>query len=196
MNWERRIKKLEWTNRLLIAGLAFVLLSGQGAARDHFSVSSDTGTIMLKADKERTHLTLKHKDSPVDLVLDVGGFGKERGGAAIYFVDPRTGWHEKASEYVAPRQDRPMRIAKSKVRDLHGKLNIWMTIKKADVPDSWKPLEKPLRKGDEEPFMIVEPDPWGTPYEIKKLDKRKFRIVSAGPDRKHGTKDDIAYPEE
>ena len=59
--------------------------------------------------------------------------------------------------------------------------------------------EEVVEQGGEvgdEPFMKEEDDPWGLPYYIEKLGRRKFRICSAGPDGDEGTDDDLCYPDD
>ena len=87
-------------------------------------------------------------------------------------------------------------IAAAKVRDLHGKVKIWMTIKKKGVPQDFTELETPLRKNDDEPFLRVDDDPWGNPYYLKTMGRKKFQVCSAGEDGEEDTEDDICYPEE
>lgn len=46
-----------------------------------------------------------------------------------------------------------------------------------------------------EPYMHRMPkDPWGEAYALRKLDRRKFEIVSKGPDKQLGTEDDVVWP--
>ena len=87
-------------------------------------------------------------------------------------------------------------IAATKCRDLHSKVKMFMTLTKSGVPDALDELETPITKGSDENFLTLEDDPWGTPYYIEKLGRRKFRICSAGPDQDVGTDDDMCYPEE
>jgi len=87
-------------------------------------------------------------------------------------------------------------IAATKCRDLHSKVNTWMTLTKKGVPSDLSELEESITRGGDEPFMVVEDDPWGVPYYIDQLGRRKFRICSNGPDQEEGTDDDICYPED
>lgn len=46
-----------------------------------------------------------------------------------------------------------------------------------------------------EPLIEALPlDPWDTPYEYERSGGTRFRILSAGPDRMHGTEDDLEWP--
>ena len=87
-----------------------------------------------------------------------------------------------------------LQVATTKCRDIHGKVRLWMTLLKKDAPQDLKELEAPISRASEASFMHVENDPWGTPYAIRPLGPRKFRICSAGPDNQAGTDDDICYP--
>jgi len=86
-------------------------------------------------------------------------------------------------------------IAAAKCRDLHGKVHTWMTLTKKGVPQDLTELEESITRAGDEPFMVNEDDPWGTPYYIEPQGRRKFVICSAGPDQDEGTDDDICYPE-
>ena len=57
------------------------------------------------------------------------------------------------------------------------------------TPQSLKDLAMPPRSGGK-PLIRLEPDPWGGPYHLEHLDNA-VRVVSAGPDRKMGTDDDL-----
>ncbi|MHC4953744.1 MAG: prepilin-type N-terminal cleavage/methylation domain-containing protein [Planctomycetota bacterium] len=87
-------------------------------------------------------------------------------------------------------------IAEAKCRSIHGDVKTWMALTKQGVPDDLAELEQPITRSDDEPFMKLEDDPWGEPYFLEKLSRRKFRICSAGPDSEAGTEDDICYPAE
>ena len=87
-------------------------------------------------------------------------------------------------------------IAKAKCEDIHGKVGIWIIRKKTGVPSDLEELESPLTRSSDDPFMLVEPDPWGNPYRIVSLGRRKYQICSDGPDGESDTEDDICYPEE
>ena len=87
-------------------------------------------------------------------------------------------------------------IAAAKCQDIHGKVSLFMSLTKTGVPDSLDELDSPITRGGDESFMPPTDDPWGVPYYIEKLGRRKFRICSAGEDRDEGTDDDICYPED
>ena len=87
-------------------------------------------------------------------------------------------------------------IAGTKCQDIYAKVNTWMTLTKSPVPDDLSELATPISRGDDRPFMEVGDDPWGVPYYIDKLGRRRFRICSAGPDMEEGSEDDICYPED
>ncbi|MEM8886227.1 MAG: prepilin-type N-terminal cleavage/methylation domain-containing protein [Planctomycetota bacterium] len=87
-------------------------------------------------------------------------------------------------------------IAAAKCKDIYNKVGLWKMTKKTGVPDSLDELEAPLRKSQDEPFMVMEPDPWGEDYRIVKLSRSKYRICSNGPDMEPDTDDDICYPED
>jgi len=87
-------------------------------------------------------------------------------------------------------------IALTKCRDIHNSVSTWMTLTKKGVPTDLSELEESITRGGDEPFMKEEDDPWGLPYYIEKLGRRKFRICSAGPDGDEGTDDDLCYPED
>jgi len=59
-------------------------------------------------------------------------------------------------------------------------------------PDTLAEMERPLHPG-EEPFVVVERDPWGGPFTLHREDDR-LRVRSRGPDGAEGTDDDIAWP--
>ena len=87
-------------------------------------------------------------------------------------------------------------IAETKCREIHGRVKVFMMLEKSGVPDTLDELDVPLSKGGEDSFLPPEVDPWGTPYYIEKLGRRKFRVCSSGPDQDEGTDDDICYPED
>jgi len=86
-------------------------------------------------------------------------------------------------------------IAAITCQDIHLKVYAWMALTKRGVPASLDEVAKPITRVDDEPFMEVETDPWGTVYSVERLGPREFRICSAGPDRERGSADDICYPE-
>ena len=108
-------------------------------------------------------------------------------GLLAAFVGPEI-W----SMFFAGQQD----IASAKCRDLHNKVNFWMIQKKTGIPDDLSELEEPLSKGDDQPYITVEPDPWGNDYYIRPTGRRKFQVCSPGPDGDPDTEDDICYPED
>ena len=87
-------------------------------------------------------------------------------------------------------------IAAAQCRALHGKVKYWMITTKKGLPGDLTDLEAPIRRGSDEPFMIIEDDPWGNAYFIRALGKRKFQICCPGEDGEEDTEDDICYPEE
>jgi general secretion pathway protein G len=106
-------------------------------------------------------------------------------GLLAAFVGPEI-W----SMFAAGQED----IATAKCKDLHGKINVWMMRKKTGVPDDFEELTGSLSKNDDQPFMQIEPDPWGNDYYIRKEGRRKFTVCSPGPDGDIDTEDDICYP--
>ncbi|MEM8882669.1 MAG: type II secretion system protein GspG [Planctomycetota bacterium] len=89
----------------------------------------------------------------------------------------------------------PEKIAAQRCRELYNLVKLWMMIRRSEPPESLTEMEAPLRPSDSEPFYVREKDPWGRHYEIVKTGTRSFRIRSAGPDGKHGSDDDIAFPD-
>ena len=86
-------------------------------------------------------------------------------------------------------------IAEQMCKDIYDKVNLWKTLTKAKrVPTDLSELEEPITRSADEPFYVVTEDPWGTKYWIERIDNRKFRIWSAGPDGQEGTEDDISWP--
>ena len=85
-------------------------------------------------------------------------------------------------------------VAETRCKQLHGNVKTWMSIRKTSLPDSLDDLEAPLTKGDDQPFISNDPDPWGNPYFINPLGRRKFQICSPCPDGEEETEDDICYP--
>jgi len=62
------------------------------------------------------------------------------------------------------------------------------------LPDSLEELTEPDPKLGA-PFMDGIPkDPWGTPYELERDGRQRFRIRSCGKDRAPGTDDDLVWP--
>ena len=83
-------------------------------------------------------------------------------------------------------------VATTNVRSIHETATYW-TMKKHKIP-TMEELVEPDEKGDV--ALAVEPeDPWGNPYEIRELDgRRRFEVLSWGPDMQEGNEDDIVYP--
>ena len=77
---------------------------------------------------------------------------------------------------------------------MHAAVETWMKITDASVcPPELGCLETPVPP-HEEPFLVLDPDPWGQPFRIDVEGPRAFRICSNGPDAEPDTDDDIAYP--
>ncbi|MHC4452667.1 MAG: type II secretion system protein GspG [Planctomycetota bacterium] len=195
MELERRVRRLERTNRVLILLLIGGVAVAQRAASDSLALRGGAGSIEMKVDERSSRIRLSHRHSEWDLLLECGLMQGEHGGAQFCMVDPSTG--KVKYPMSVGRDGRPDRRenALRYARDLHGKTKIWMTIRKSDPPNSVSDLEKPLRDGDETIYLRARLDPWGKPFEIRNQGGRRFQIVSAGPDGKTGTDDDIAYPE-
>jgi hypothetical protein len=63
-----------------------------------------------------------------------------------------------------------------------------------ELPASLKHLEA-KNPNTGEPYLASVPrDPWARAYVYTRLDERKWRLVSLGPDGQEGTDDDIAWP--
>jgi general secretion pathway protein G len=84
--------------------------------------------------------------------------------------------------------------AKSGVDNIKGAVTTWMLgKKKSSPPTDLKVLitadgdEEPALDGGEGALM----DPWDVEYKIEVSGKRRFVIISAGPDNEFGTDDDI-----
>ena len=87
-------------------------------------------------------------------------------------------------------------IAFAKCQEIHNSVRAWMSLTRKSLPQDLSELEESIARGSDEPYMTAEDDPWGVPYFIEPLGRRKFRICSAGPDAEEGTEDDICYPTE
>jgi hypothetical protein len=64
------------------------------------------------------------------------------------------------------------------------------------LPNALEDLLEPNKRTGK-PFLEEIPlDPWGTPYAYRVTNplRRAFEIASAGPDKAHGTADDVVYP--
>jgi hypothetical protein len=65
-----------------------------------------------------------------------------------------------------------------------------------DLPSTLQELTE-VDEVTQEPHIDSIPlDPWGHPYEFRRLAREEYRIVSYGPDGQKGTADDITSPEE
>ena len=194
MGLEQRIKRLERTNRILIALVAIVFLTGQGRPADGITLQDPggNGSIALEVTKDAAVLRMTHKNAPADIRLECGRISGVRGAARMIL---RNGDDvTRVAEVAAPIAESGEARARAKVRDLHDKVKMWMILTKSEPPESFEPLAKPIG-GFDAPYLVPEKDPWGREYGIETLGKRKFRVVSSGPDGKRGTEDDIAYPE-
>ncbi len=85
-------------------------------------------------------------------------------------------------------------IAQQMCKDIHDKVQTWKTLTHKRTPADLSELEEPISRSEDEPFFTAPDDPWGHKYWIERIDNRKYRIWSAGPDGQEGTDDDIAYP--
>ena len=84
--------------------------------------------------------------------------------------------------------------AKTGVDNIKGAVTTWMLgKKKSSPPTDLKVLIE--ADGDEEPALDggegALMDPWDVEYKIEVSGKRRFVIISAGPDNEFGTDDDI-----
>lgn len=85
------------------------------------------------------------------------------------------------------------KIAKTKCKELWDDCHVWKLNKRA-YPSTLEEMEAPLTKGDENNFINLTDDPWGSPYFLE-TEGRKIIVWSPGPDGQQGTEDDISYPE-
>ena len=86
------------------------------------------------------------------------------------------------------------KIAAAQCKQYYDDAHTWR-LQKKQFPDSLDEMEAPLTRGDEEPFIRLNDDPWGTPYWLAR-EGRKVYVWSAGPDGQEGTDDDIVYPDD
>ena len=92
---------------------------------------------------------------------------------------------------IVDPDDRGLHVAARKCKDYHDAARLWEGTR-GQPPESLAAMEAPLRAGDE-PFVVVEADPWGGPYVLRR-DGRALAVWSWGPDGAEGTEDDIVYP--
>ena len=84
-------------------------------------------------------------------------------------------------------------IALTQCQQYYDAIKFVETKKKISIT-SLKDLEEPLSDSDDEPYMVIQQDPWGNEYWLE-VDGRKRRVCCAGSDRTEGTPDDLCYPE-
>ncbi len=80
--------------------------------------------------------------------------------------------------------------AQTNVRTIDDAITTYATSHKGKLPNDLKDLisgDDPILKGGEGVLI----DPWDNPYQMKREGKKKFYILSYGPDGSEGTEDDI-----
>lgn len=86
-----------------------------------------------------------------------------------------------------------VRTAQAQIKGFEGAIGQYRSVHGGKIPDSLDVLVQPDPQNFNESYLSQEAiplDPWGNPYEYKKLSSSKYEIISRGADGVPGGSDD------